>query len=340
MKKTFTLLELLIVIIILGILGTISTEIMTKVFENYYISKEFNKLSFETDLVLNKIAAKLKNRIKNSVIADECNISDNSCKEGNISNFNVLSAIPQSDIDKYKVLEWLGEDIYAKRGMWDDNLKALIGYSGFVDLKKTKSINENDSEYNITTPFSNFDYVKEIESSWTKQWGIDGDVFEDNLSVLIFSGPIDRGDFLDVNHSYGWWESKYSDNNATRVFSILEYNTTLNDTILHIKPIDKGDSNSNPSVYEKYYIVNSAYAIVPECANSECNIYNLMLRFNYYPWKKEDYTDGNSSLLARNVTQFKFRETNGVMRIYICISSPKIIIKNEPLTICKEKVVF
>ncbi|QCT94891.1 prepilin-type N-terminal cleavage/methylation domain-containing protein [Caminibacter mediatlanticus TB-2] len=341
MKRSFTLIEILIVIIILGILGTISSMIITKIYENYYYTKEYNKLSFETDLVLNKIAAKLKNRIKNSVIADECNISNNGCQVGNITKFNVLSAIPETEIKNYKVIEWLGEDLYAKRGIWDNTLKALVGYSGFVDLKKTIKI--SNIEYNITTPFSNFNYVKSIESNWTKQWGINGDIFDKNLSVLIFSGPTDRGDFLDVNSSYGWWKNKFPNNKATRVFKILSYNTVSNDTTLHIKAIDiPANAVNSPSVYEKYYIVNSAYAIVPECKDSTCNEYNLTLKFNYYPWNGEDYnsSETNSSLLATNVTQFKFRETNGVIRILICISSPKIIIKGEPLTVCKEKVVF
>jgi len=340
MKKSFTLIELLIVIIILGILGTISSEIITKLYRNYYYTKEYNKLSFETDLVLNKISAKLRNRIKNSVIADECNITDDSCKDGNITNFNVLSAIPEDKIKYYKVLEWLGEDLYAKRGMWDNNLKSLIGYSGFVDLKDTNKI--SNIEYKIKSPYTNLNYVKDIESNWTQEWGISGDVFENNLSVIIFSGSIDRGDFLDVNNSYGWWKSKYPNNKATRIFRILDYNTTNDDTIIHIKALDSINDNA-PSVYEKYYIVNSAYAIVPECVklkNNKCEVYNLYLRFNYYPWKSQDYTDGNNSLLVRNVTQFKFREEDGVMRVFICISSPKIIIKNEPLTVCKEKVVF
>jgi hypothetical protein len=109
------------------------------------------------------------------------------------------------------------------------------------------------------------------------------------------------------------------------------------ETKLHIQAITESNSTT---VYEKYYLVNSAYAIVPVCANSDCSEFNLTLKYNYYPWKGEKYTDGNSSLLATHVTQFKFRDENGIMRIYLCIDAPKVKINGTPLSVCKEKVVF
>ena len=346
MKKSFTLIELLVVIIVLGILATITSQIIVKIYENYYYTKEFNKLSFETDLVLNEIAAKLSLRVRNSLIACECNASEDAteyaCKDANISRFNVLSAIPESERKKFKVLEWLGRDIYAKRGMWDENFSRVVpGYSGFVDLKYTEQSSTAYDEYDIVTPYSNFNYVKLIDGNWSKQWGLSSDIFDLNHTVLVFSGADDRGDFLDVNHSYGYYRDKFTDNTATRIFRIdeAESNFTISDknTTLHIKAIDESNSTT---VYEKYYLVNSAYAIVPVCNNDECSDYNLTLRFNYFPWNKENYSDGNKTILASHVTQFKFSEVNGVLRIFICISSPKVIIKDEPLTICKGKVVF
>jgi prepilin-type N-terminal cleavage/methylation domain-containing protein len=79
MKKSFTLIEILVVLVIVGILATITTEILYKVYENYYISRTLNKLSFKTDAVLNNIAAKLTQRVPNSVIAVECNATNGGC---------------------------------------------------------------------------------------------------------------------------------------------------------------------------------------------------------------------------------------------------------------------
>ncbi|WP_457565086.1 prepilin-type N-terminal cleavage/methylation domain-containing protein [Caminibacter sp.] len=347
MKKSFTLIEVLIVIIILGILATITTKILIKVYENYYYSKAYNSLAYKTDLALNIIASKLTNRIKNSLIAVECNVSDNGCYDGNVVSFDVLPNVSDKNAslrDKYKVLEWLGIDVYSKRGMWDGNLKMVVpGYSGFVDLKKT-DVGSGD-EYNITTPDSNFTIVKAIDSNWTAQYGISGDIFSSKHEVLVFSGSDDRGDFLDVNHSYGYYENLDPNNSATRVFEIKSYNVFseangVSDTKLNIKAVDESNSTT---VFEKYYLVNSAYAIVPVAnKDSSGNIidYNLTLFYNYYPWNDEIYTDGNESLLVSNVTQFKFKDENGVVRILLCIDNPKIKVNGEPITVCKEKVVF
>jgi hypothetical protein len=333
MKKSFTFIELVIVIVILGILGTISIEILQKLANNYVMQKEMNKLSFKTDLVLNTIAAKLKTRIKNSVIGSHCD--DNGKPNG---DFKAVSELNGSSY--YNVLEWLSYSIYSKRGMWNSNLKKIQpGWSGFVDLKKTKEYSGKD-KYDISTPDSNFSIVQMIDGNWSDAWGIKGsdNIFDNNISVLVFSGADGRGDFSDINNSYGWYE-----HNATRVFSIKK----IDDTNLTLTAIDESNSTT---VYEGYYIVNTAMAIVPVKVGNE---YNLTLRFNYYPWKGKhhyngldgNYTEGNVSILATHVTQFKFKEENGLLRIYICITSENAKLKEEEgedynLTLCKEKVVF
>ena len=321
MKKSFSLLELTVVIVIMGILGTISIEILQKIATNYLMQKELNKLAFQTDLTLNTIAAKLETRIKNSAIGSHCD--DNGTPNG---EFKAVSQISESNSSYYPVLEWLSYSIYSKRGEWDANKKIVQpGWSSFVDLKKTDEY--GNDKYKITTPDSNFTIVQLIDGNWTEQWGIKGydNVLDNNLDVLIFSGSDGRGDFDDINDSYG-----YYDHNATRVFAIKK----LSDTELNLTAIDESNSTT---VYEGYYIVNSAVAIVPI---KNGNDYNLTLRFNYYPWKDQNYTEGNSSLLATHVTKFKFREDNGVFRIYICMTSSNVKLKDYNLTICKEKAVF
>jgi len=333
MKKSFTLVELIIVVVILGILGTISIEVLQNTYESYVKTKELNKLSMKTDLTLNIIVAKLQNRIKNSVIAVECNASllssdPKSCLYNGNKNFISLSELNESNSYKYPVIEWLYTSIYSKRGMWDENKKHIQpGWSGFVDLKQTE-IQGNDT-YTIITPDSNFTMVQYIDGNWSEIWGVNGydNVFENNISVLVFSGSDGRGDFEDINKSYGYYE-----NNATRVFHI----TRNNDTNLTVSAVTESNSTT---VYESFYIVRGAMAIVPVYDNNTHD-YNLTLRLNYFPWNGQNYMDGNETLLASHVTQFKFKEEGGVLRIYICITSPQVKLTDFNLTICKEKVVF
>ena len=321
MKKSFTLLELTIVIIILGILGTISVEILQKLANNYIMQKELNKLTQKTDITINIIAAKLRTRIKNSVIAAHAN------QNGNPNNrFISVSDLNPSNSNYYNVLEWLNYSIYSQRGMWNDNLKRIqLGWSGFVDLKDT--VVYGNDKYKIKTPDSNFSIVQAIDSVWFNSWGINGanNIFGNKLDVLVFSGSDGRGDFSDINNSYGWY-----DKNATKVFAINK----INETELNLSAIDESNSTT---VYEGYFIVNTAMAIVPVKTGND---YNLTLRFNYFPWLHQNYTDGNSSVIATHVTKFKFKEENGLIRIYLCITSPNKKLKDYNLTICKEKVVF
>ena len=340
MKKSFTLIELIVVMVIMGILATIAVEILLKVYKNYNITKSENKLVFEADLVLNKIASKMENRIPNSVIATECNATNDDCKNGNVKGFISIQDLTPDNASDYPVIEWLAKDIYSKRGEWNSGRERIVpGWSGFVDLKKTNT-NAND-DYNITIPYSSMSIIKEIDGNWTKSWGIDGyeNVFENNLSVLIFSGSDGRGAFNDINHSYGWYKTLYPSNKAQKVFAIVkdDINTSLDNATIRVKTIDDTDDTT---VYEGFFIIKDAEAIVP-VYNADTNDYNLTFIQNYYPWNDSNYTEGNSSLLATHVIQFKFREEGGMMRIYICIQNPQIKLdEKNNLTICKEKVIF
>jgi len=334
MKKSFTLIEILIVIVILGILSTISIDILRETYKSYLKTKEMNSLSFKTDLVLNILASKLQNRIKNSVIAVKCNAQANECNTSGNKEFIPVSAIDNNNKSSYPVLEWLYVSVYSKRGMWNgDKQYVQPGWSGFVDLNKTE-IGSGD-EYNITSPESNFTIVEKIDQEWAKNWKIDqgGDVFTKSQDVLVFSGSDGRGDFDDINNSYG-----YYDNNATRVFKI----SRLTDVSLNVKAVTESNTTT---VYEGYYIVRGAMAVVP-VYDSKYGDYNLTLRFNYFPWRKtssgtgEMYMDGNVSVIATHVTQFKFKEDGGILRLYLCITSPSVKLSDYNLTICKEKVVF
>ena len=338
MKKAFTLIELIVVMIITGILATIAVEILLKVSQNYVISKAQNRIVFEEDLIINKIAAKLENRLPNSVIATECNATNNDCARGNVKDFISIQELTPQNASKYPVIEWIIKDIYSKRGEWNGS-QVIPGWGNFVDLKKTQK-NAND-DYNITIPYSNMSIIKEIDGNWTEAWGISGyeNVFENNLSTLIFSGPDGRGAFNDINHSYGWYETLDSDNKAQKVFAIVkdDINTTLNNATIRVKTID--DTNDT-TVYEGFFIVSGAQAIVP-VYNVNSDDYNLTFIQNYYPWKKQNYMDGNRSLLATHVVQFKFKEEGGRMVIYLCIQDPEIDVGDgEKLTICKQKVIF
>lgn len=337
MKRAFTLLELIVVLVVLGILATIATEILLKVYKNYAFTKATNSLAYETDLVLNTIAAKLETRIPNTVIATECNVTNNGCRDGNVSGFISISDLNASNASKYPVIEWINKDIYSKRGEWNSTLQKVIpGWAGFVDLNQTKINNPNGGDYNITIPYSDINITSDILTAYFDSWGLNvnasdpNDVFNKKYATLIFSGSDGRGDFIDINQSYGWYGTT-----AKNVYKISPIPSSKD--VIRVTEINQ---SNQATVYEGFYITDGAFAIVP-IYNSNTNDFNITLKQNYFPWNDENYTDANSSLLATHVTQFKFKEQNGLLRLYLCIQNPSIKInENENLTVCKERIVF
>ncbi len=327
MKRTFTLIELIIVIVIMGILSTITFDIVSKLYTNYLRTKELNALSSRTDYALNVISGKMRSRIKNSVIATEINSS--TYKPIDFKSIQDL----KGDDTKYTALEWINQDYESKHGIYLDNLHNIqTGWSGFADLDTAVRTNDNPKEFNISFPDSNFTIVSEIDKNVT---GFSEDVFDNNVTVIIFSGNDGRGDLNDINHSYGWYRPK-AGNKAQKVFRISQYYTNSdNDTEVNITAID--DDNDS-TLYEQYFLAHTAYSIVPK--KTPEGDYNLSFYYNYQPWRDQNYTDANETLLATNVTEFKFRESAGVVRIYLCIQSPETTLGDSNLTICKERVIF
>ena len=355
MKKSFTLIEIIIVIVILGILSVITFDILSRVYKNYIYTKETNKLNAKLDYTMEIIAAKLKNRIRNSVI-----VTKYPAKFGdNIENqvdFKSIAFLQDDDTD-YKILEWIGKNYEAKNGMWDDSVKHIqTGWSGFIDLGyKSHKTNDDPKEFNITTPDSNFTIVKLIDRNITASYGFDQDPFESNTTTLIFSGNDLGGDIVDdLNHSYGWYYNESKQRQAKAVFAIQGYNTEKNSSGLYTElNITSITENNDTTLYSRYFITRSAYALVPIENNitladgRKINDYNLTFVYNYQPWQGDwwngTHGESNSTLLATHVTEIRFKKDldTPVIRVYICIQSENLELNNtRNLTLCKEKAIY
>jgi len=194
-------------------------------------------------------------------------------------------------------------------------------YSGFFDMAK-KSGNEVTS-YGL----------KDIDT---------------NKIALIFAGSFDRSqsDSGDINSSFGWHGS---DRNDTFDISVSGDNISIDETIDN--PIPK-------FLYEKYFLVESAYAVArgadidqaADCItklglkNRDLNN-TLFLFSNYRPWKgktfcadKNGTKDGNVSVLMQNIDGFNFSEEDYTIRILLDIN--KSIRGAHPIHFSKMKVVF
>ena len=122
MKKAFTMLELVFVIVILGIVASIGAEIIAKLYENYLKTASINKAQTQTELTLEQIAKRLQHRIKDSVIARKT--TDNSTIE--LSNAD----------NTYNILEWIGKSNESFSGEHNGTI-VIPGWSSFVDLESS-----------------------------------------------------------------------------------------------------------------------------------------------------------------------------------------------------------
>ncbi len=218
-----------------------------------------------------------------------------------------ITSLPMAD-NSYKILEWIGYDNEGFEGNTSGP-----GWSGFIDLESNKT-----NKTQVETPGSHLSYSEKIINVLSR-----GDVnLSDNNSSagIIFSGLPNQFDI----EQYGWndWNGTIKHNYIMRV------QRNGNDVLKFVE-------NNSSTIYEHYQLVWSAYAIVPEGATND---QNLTFYYNYRPWMKEKYTDGDKSTLMEHVSTFKFRQIGTTIRLKLCVFNPTG--QDFNMTFCKEKVIF
>jgi prepilin-type N-terminal cleavage/methylation domain-containing protein len=144
MKKAFTLIELVMVIVVLGIIASIGAEIIVKLYENYIRTKTINALESQTEVALEQIAKRFQYRIKDSTIAR---------KSG------AILPISSTTLDNtYKIIEWIGYNNESFLGT------PRPGWSGLIDMNDT---NTSSALNTLKTPDSNLSYAQNIMSALT-----------------------------------------------------------------------------------------------------------------------------------------------------------------------------
>jgi prepilin-type N-terminal cleavage/methylation domain-containing protein len=131
-KTAFSMLELIFVIVILGIVASIGSSIIVKVYESYIVQRALHEASSKAELAAMQIANRLTYRISSSVIGR---------KPG--GTYLPLDQVPD---ETYTTLEWIAYD--------NDSFSAQTtpGWSGYCDLNTT-------TRTNINTPGSDLDGI-------------------------------------------------------------------------------------------------------------------------------------------------------------------------------------
>lgn len=315
MKKAFTLIELIFVIVLLSIISMFGADLYVKIYNSYTNNRATSDLEGETERTLNIITSLLRDRVKQTVIGRE---TDNG--EHPDGNFVSLYEVQE----KHDVLEWIGKSTETQ--YIGSTNAGVLGWSGFaIDSPTPTAVPSGD--FVIKSPGSSLENANDILTSLNAGTNSFGIIFNDDIIINA--------------DSFGYDHTTYNHTNIGTV-SIID-----NDT-MQISGLTSGNKN-------RYFLVHTAYAIVPVLDENAANVsvsvdggkkiksntYNLLLYYDFQPWEKEKYENGKSVVLAKNVTMFRFAYDNNSVAVKLCMRDNNRNFDAEKLDfiVCKSQVV-
>ena len=303
MKKAFSLIEVIFVLVILGIVASISSQIIVQVYESYITQNAIYRTSLKTELAANQIVNRLTYAIQGTTVAKEPN------KDYNSSNMGITWAMLE-DIDvmnypnhkKFIMLEWIGYD--------NDSFSAGVTpyWSGLANWQSASSTDFETLGSKLS------EASKIIKNLSNNEVDLSGSL-KDPAVLFMNSKDYDVKCMGLIN-----------ENNTSCIFAVKRNGENKLEFTSSIPKI----------VTERYKLTWSAYALVPE--KQPNGLYDLNLYYNYQPWNNETYKDGKKKLLINNVSVFKFTENGGTIQFKLCATDN--IGADYNISTCKEKAII
>jgi len=148
-RPAFTLLEVIFVIVILGIVASLGSELIVKVYQQYIVQRAQHRASIKTELAATQIANRLASAIPGTVIR-------RLTKTGAAENINDYMILDPSGAT-YTVLQWVGSDTES----FNTYDGSQVGWSGFCDINSSGTST-------IKTPGSNLSLMNTIRDKLGK----------------------------------------------------------------------------------------------------------------------------------------------------------------------------
>lgn len=353
MKRGFTLIELVFVIVVLGIISMFGADLYTKIYKSYVHVRAVNQLEARTQNAMMLITNRLEDRIKSSTIGRDLAVND---------------FVPISDLTdpRYDILEWIGQSVETR------NInKRTPGWSGFMSMSQLRDttwvadtnnagyIADTRAAFNMVSLGSDFPQVARIVRNLR---ATAYNTPSNNTQVaVIFRVVTNDASPTSVGIGYGY-DGAVQANGSNRVLiavgtpsTTTNTNSIENETItINQYPFNPNNANSQ-EFSEQYYIAHSAYAIVPDQveiytkdrAGDLSKNFNLLLKYNYRPWSTvagdaHSYDTASSSLLAEDVSLFRFKDDNGAVALKLCMRDDgrNFDPAELDLNVCKAQVVY
>jgi len=278
-KKAFSLIEVIFVLVILGIVASISSQIIVQVYENYIVQKAVYKVNTKTELAITQIVNRLNYQVENSALARDLKDSTNWVK---LEDLNLVND------ENLTVLEWIGYD--------NDSFSAAETpyWSGVANY--TTATNAT-----IVTPGSSLNNVDTIIKNLSNnKVGLNGTVQHPALIFAPITGGIETQDPSCMG---------LIDNNTTCIFPVSENNGT-SFTFENLQA---------STVTERYKLVWSAYSLVPkENKTTHLYDLYLHSNYQPWEGEKYNDSNTLKKLLISNVSTFKFTKNGGILQIKLC----------------------
>ena len=318
MRRAFTLIELIITMVILGIVAYVATGLIAKTYISYNRVNTLHKANLKVEIALNNIANRLSYAIGGTIVK---------VKSATEINIEPIERAPQD----YQVLEWVGYDVdgFIANKSYVNPIKSA--WSGFCDI-------QNSTKVKIKSPGSNLNFAKEVINNLSK-----GKVNNLKKTALFFPGNYNYNNIGYLNTTGG----------TTGVNIVKFSNVDDTFTLYNITPA-KRITEHYKLAWSAYAVVpvkqptnrtdnpckNINSTTATDCSDEKpCN---LCLKYNYRPWRGKQYNHRRVqySVLATNVTVFKTFAAENRVHIKICVKEQMGVGVNNTTSICKEKVVF
>ena len=357
MKKGFTLIELVFVIVVLGIISMFGADLYTKIYKSYVHVRAVNQLEARTQNAMMLITNRLEDRIKSSTIGRELRTNE---------------FVPISDLTdpKYDILEWIGQSVETR------NInKRTPCWSGFMSMSQLRDdkwkagiedagyIGNTRAEFNMVSLGSDFPQVARIVQNLR---ATAYNTPSNNTQVaVIFRVVTNDASPTSVNIGFGYDRAVRADGSNRVLIAVgtpsAAGSGNMEGETIRINQYPLNPNNDNSQEFsEQYYIAHSAYAIVPDLGGRDSIVYmrdnagnvlsknfDLVLKYNYRPWStvRDDansYNVASSALLAEDVSLFRFKDDNGAVALKLCMRDDgrNFDPAELDLNVCKAQVVY
>jgi len=306
MKKAFSLIEVIFVLVILGIVASISSQIIVQVYESYITQQAIYKVGTKTELAINQIVNRLTYSVIDSAIAKDPTDS---------TNYKLLKNLDLITDTNLTILEWIGYDT--------DSFSAgsTPYWSGVANY-------ETATKIMFDTPGSQLGKVDTIiKNLSSNKVDLNGSV---QRPAVIFQPRTLEGD--DINGEC----MGLVNNDTSCIYAVSENNAT---SFLF------DDINKSKIITERYQLAWSAYALVPTLNSNGLYNINLHYNYQPWEGEEYNSTTTSTRTIITNVSVFKFTQSGGVIQLKLCASEDigqRDSTTGKPIYIstCKEKVII